>query len=1305
MNKKFLTKLLMGALFIASVSVFTSCKDYDDDINNLDGRVTALENSLEKQVAQLSAVQAECAANCAKTAAEVEAAKKVLDTKADKAAVDAAIEAAIKGAEATAKELDAQLLADAKAYADKVAADAAAQAQAAAVAEAKKLAEDLQAQLNSKVGTEDFNKAISELNQKIEAVNVEGLNKLIEEFDPLKSAVDANKVAIEQINNQITALNAFKEEIEKDFPGVKADVATALEKLAAQEQALKDQKDELEKAIKAAKDEFASQIEELNKKIDNSQTVAALASRVSDIESQILVINGSITSLTNSTTENANAIAEIKDAMTKAEAAIGELGDAVKKIDNLSLFLEKFVTSIYLKPDFFYGGIEAIELPALYDNQYTVTNGLVVVRENGQVTKIETWAERADLAKVDVCKGGTAWYHINPWNANLDGKIKFISNIATSRAGENDADITLITPVDENLTNDNWSKVYPGLVGVDFVGKFEDINALLKAGKLPQVALNYQQTTDEKEINVSSDWALVAPTQYMDLLIADHTGKFLATPHTGFNFGQATETEIESLGKITFAENGTEESRVDATTGHFTRLLENLTADSIPGTYQLRYDSIFNLNDLVETHFTYSYRDSYGVQVTTADQKMTDEVFEKFGLHYEFALVTYNSGNNNTDESAHMEIAQQEDGTYMAQFVQVNEDGSRMDAKADADYGFKFEQAKRASVGRMPVVRVLIKDETGKVVAYSYIKFEITEEFPEDPTIVKQEDFTFNDPFYVDCDEEGYANALTWSQVENRILINALDNDYSKATFEANWTLVGYDNKIIDVLNGEDGEATQFSEPNVEKALTENYGKVQLVEDPKGQHTQVIQWAFTHADIEKMFYVYDEQGNVVGLKNVDNNGESTNDITVYVLLDGPRKVWLKLFIPKGTFKFAKGSIDENKITAMWKALNNRNEGKKEVYANTVVPNTKSDNVLDFVLDLLDTFQGYTVIANVDGDVAKNFPQFAEGAVPTFTFTTPNAAEPIHNAEFTADANGKWTVPGNSGAEYTLKLADDALSIVVDAIKNAPEGAEAGDTIVKLVNIEADEDGDDPHAVEYQQNISAYDILNYAGHEEVASKQTFTAYLKISVAACYPMIINDGSDYFNVKFLRPVDVKKTKTAVMEDAEDGGSYANIMDLVELKDWREVSFNEAIAITDKDGSEADVTYVTYDTPHYINYYDVKIAADVDNARWDAMEKEDDRVILENVADIEKLTVLKEDAPKAIFTFTDAPITYDTQARKYVGGELYYSNNNMNIKLCHIYVPLTIEYAWSKGLPIYCGYGVVTVKKTQGQTGAKKF
>ena len=49
MNKKFLSAILFGALMVSSTGTFVSCKDYDDDIDNinkeLDRKSTRLNSS------------------------------------------------------------------------------------------------------------------------------------------------------------------------------------------------------------------------------------------------------------------------------------------------------------------------------------------------------------------------------------------------------------------------------------------------------------------------------------------------------------------------------------------------------------------------------------------------------------------------------------------------------------------------------------------------------------------------------------------------------------------------------------------------------------------------------------------------------------------------------------------------------------------------------------------------------------------------------------------------------------------------------------------------------------------------------------------------------------------------------------------------------------------------------------------------------------------------------------------------------------------------------------------------------------
>ena len=163
MNKKFYGTLLLGTLLLGSTIV--SCKDYDDDIDNLQNQITQLATKADMQ-SEVSKLQSAVAT--AQAAAENKAAA------AEQAAKDAAAKAQA-AADAAAK---AQGTADAAATVEalnKVAADAAAAAKAAedakAAAEAKaaeleaQLAE-LQALAATLVSTTDFEAAKKELNDK-----------------------------------------------------------------------------------------------------------------------------------------------------------------------------------------------------------------------------------------------------------------------------------------------------------------------------------------------------------------------------------------------------------------------------------------------------------------------------------------------------------------------------------------------------------------------------------------------------------------------------------------------------------------------------------------------------------------------------------------------------------------------------------------------------------------------------------------------------------------------------------------------------------------------------------------------------------------------------------------------------------------------------------------------------------------------------------------------------------------------------------------------------------------------------------
>lgn len=345
----------------------------------------------------------------------------------------------------------------------------------------------------------------------------------------------------------------------------------------------------------------------------------------------------------------------------------------------------------------------------------------------------------------------------------------------------------------------------------------------------------------------------------------------------------------------------------------------------------------------------------------------------------------------------------------------------------------------------------------------------------------------------------------------------------------------------------------------------------------------------------------------------------------------------KIYVYNATFVsisnyYLIGSIGTNKYSAYWHNLNSSVSGNKEIHANVTVPNTQNDDCA-YMFDMLVTFDGGEVQITLD-----NAPSmFTDIAVTTFRFTTPSTSK--GNATFDANSNGKWMVTGASGATYTLCVSADGTTI--QTISGVP--------IVQLM-------GDSNNIVEYQNNTTALDILNYAGHLQLGSRETFTAYVEMVIESCYDLIVADNSQYFNVRFLRPVDM--TTTDGVEFTDEGENHiVNVMDLITLTDWRDQSFTSLSAISDNGGT------MVYDTPHYINYYEVEISADVDNAYTDV------------------------EGQNSSLTYADAPITWNGQ--KLVGGTLTYHSNVTTTTDFHIYVPITISYKWGT----YQTLGVITV------------
>ena len=85
MNKKFLSVILFSALMVGTAGTFTSCKDYDDDIKNLqeqlDKKASLDELNSKVSTLETSIAEAKTEASNAKTAAQeaLDKAKEALD--------------------------------------------------------------------------------------------------------------------------------------------------------------------------------------------------------------------------------------------------------------------------------------------------------------------------------------------------------------------------------------------------------------------------------------------------------------------------------------------------------------------------------------------------------------------------------------------------------------------------------------------------------------------------------------------------------------------------------------------------------------------------------------------------------------------------------------------------------------------------------------------------------------------------------------------------------------------------------------------------------------------------------------------------------------------------------------------------------------------------------------------------------------------------------------------------------------------------------------------------------------------------
>lgn len=277
MRKKILSALLLGLVTVASTSTFVSCKDYDDDVKNLQEQITTNDTNLKKLVEdKIGLVNAEIE-KTNKAIEDAEKAYKAADAELQKQ-IDAANKAITKG--------DAETLAAAK----KAVEDAMVTVSTtyATKAELKKAQKDL---------TAAYEKADEVLNNKIDA-------KVEELVLADKALDDAVKKAQKRADDAYT----FAEAINNDL---KANYATKKE--------LSDAVTKLNNTIGEVKNDLTGLINA------NIQKINGLDTRLGTAEGKITAAEGRITA-------NESAISSLEELTNKHTADLAKLNSRLPQV-------------------------------------------------------------------------------------------------------------------------------------------------------------------------------------------------------------------------------------------------------------------------------------------------------------------------------------------------------------------------------------------------------------------------------------------------------------------------------------------------------------------------------------------------------------------------------------------------------------------------------------------------------------------------------------------------------------------------------------------------------------------------------------------------------------------------------------------------------------------------------------------------------------------------------------------------------------------------------------------------------------
>lgn len=1269
MRKKIISALLLGLFTVASTSTFVSCKDYDDDISDLQGQVTSQNSALEALKTKVATAET--------AITSLESAQRTLEGK-----VDANATAATNAINAAKTELQSAIDAVKGTAANNAAELAKVDGKISNAIEQAKA--DIQVALNLKADLTDLQAAQNELTNVSNKLNTlsDKYTQFIGEYTSLKAALDAQKAVLESAiaSGDAATLNKAKDEV------------TALQTL------IQGKLNTLETNLKAEINGVAGKVTTLETTV--GELKAAHESFAT--KDQYTALNNQLTTILN------EKIPAVEQSVTVLENKVG------KNINVISAALAKALRSLVFQPDLYVDGIEAFEYRFRVDTTLVETTvadytrdqraGETATHEIKNVTDYKHGTGSVTLVTPLVEK---IMYHANP--STTDTKFENIKGFAVREAevisrGE--------TPVKFNKVEkylDNKTQVFDNTGGIITVGlqvaeadkgKFVDATGKVndKASYIAALqAYSSLNGTTGQDTVITSDYAMLYPEKVWveGLVWTDMTKK---------KANEFDETGVAQKKDLKATTDMDHDGRPGKYSGcekkcHVWDTPVEALKENPEDAVQLYYNDKtgFRLDQHLGIHVVRETKTKSAIPFSKPEEvKLTSAKFAEYGLKYEFELVNYLIDSNKTSDSKFCKLDSLT-GNIIAQNVKADETAGEQSA---------------SSVNREPLVRVLLKDiKTGAVIKDGYILVHITKENPhKDPENAKVVDLhTYTHKFDL-CHGVTF-DYTSYAEFNQYVLTDGLDN-LEKVNFDAQYTI---DAKST---TGQVSEVKHYTEPLAKADNSAKLNKVGTVYHRKnvdGTTNDAFYVEFTAAELEYLTHdgKLDKDGKVV--------------YTTYARYKGNKGAGAKynyLYI-KLTVELTRASVGKfgikTKNKDYWFGLHHEDDGLEAVIFNCNSPLNAQD-IKSWKRSIQGAFEGNGVVLTGDGATGTVQHKFyftpeqkkvvetdaVTGAKTTWIITPqPNAADALYKSLVPEYAGDAPTHVWESEAKANEWINQCAIAYDKGVYQNATlyayKGAVTGNgTKIATINQTTGE-------VTLDHNTTTERIINAIGYAEDFTDTEFRAQIGV-IASKGCTVLQSENATFLASWQRPINPADAHEVVKLDAKTNADTIFVADILKFYDFRgPVEGKMETAATKWLWAYYNIKSIEVDcTPSNV-YTNMGMLDDDDDDFQNLTKKLSDVTTNAKLYAYNVATQTEGNVGKAEFDLRDlGGVNYNNAAKsealykifngtnldKEQFGYIIYYNNGSHVTRFSVRIPIKVTYEWGT----FKTYVTVAIHRTLG-------